>query len=36
MFGYGNYNIHSLASHEEQVAMVKACLQHGINHFDTA
>jgi aryl-alcohol dehydrogenase-like predicted oxidoreductase len=36
VLGYGNFNSHEVVAFEEQVAIVKGCLQHGVNYFDTA
>lgn len=36
VLSYGNFNSRELIPLEEQVKIIKTCLQNGINYFDTA
>lgn len=36
VLSYGNFNSRELIPFEEQVKIIKTCLQNGINYFDTA
>jgi aryl-alcohol dehydrogenase-like predicted oxidoreductase len=36
VLGYGNFNSHEIIPLDEQVKIIKTCLEHGVNHFDTA